>query len=113
MLSRSVSIHYKPRLYADVLEKIFRSYRGVNLIDYESLNPQSTQNMHQRVDVVILSIGDHGDPDLEDFPPTPSGTKILAFPAFGNTGYRKLPGMQQWEKIVPFGIRRLLDEVLG
>lgn len=113
MFTRSICINYKPRLYADILDRILGSCRGVRLVDDCRLVSEDTQEFQEHVDVVILSLGEHGDLDLKDLPLALTDSKIVAFPAHGSIGYRRMPGNQHWEKIVPFGLMRLLDEVLS
>lgn len=112
MNKRRVSIRYKPRLYADLLDKIFRSYRGVLLIENGQAEAHSGPDSTECVDVVILSIGRQEELEQELYPAPPAQAKIVAFPVQGNIGYRRMPGKKYWEKIVPFGMRQLLDEVL-
>lgn len=112
MLKRRVSIRYKPRLYADVLDKIFRSCRGVLLVESGLQEAAHNLDLNEPVDVVILSISRQEDLEQELSPAPPAHAKVVAFPIHGNIGYRRMPGKKYWEKIVPFGMRQLLDEVL-
>lgn len=110
-----VLIHYKPKLYTDLLTRIFQSIKSVEVYD-PALRASVSQNgkvSPEHVDVVVFSLEVGSQPGNAPFPEWFQKVKLLAFSPDEDVGYRRLPGEDDWEAIHPFGIEELIYEVTG
>ncbi len=116
---KKVSVHCQPQLYTDLFKSILRSISVIGVVEDDphpstSDSNQDPPNMADRrgVDVLLVSLDDHGRPDidnLDDFP----HAKIIALPVDCDYGYVRLPGETRWEQVWPFKLSDLLYEILS
>ena len=108
-------IHFKPRLYQDLLQRVFGTIWDVEVIEgleLRGLQDSSRNGNRSTVDVVILPLDDQGRPDLELLPVQLSEAKLVALSPRGDFGMRRRPGENRWEELHPFGMDELVQEVL-
>ena len=108
-------IRYKPRLYHDLLQRLFRSFREVEVLEISQLcfTPVESEGFHEKpVDVILIPLDDQGQPDLGLLPFPISQAKLVAFSPEGDHGMRLMPGESSWEAFQPCGIDQLIQEVL-
>lgn len=65
----------------------------------------------ENVDVVITSLDQNGQPDMDLIPNPLPKVKILAFSPSGDYGLKHVIGGLNWEEIRPFGWNQLVNEV--
>ena len=111
-----VWLDYQPRLYQDlilrVLHHINQSGIGVNLVLHSGC-PEDQRGEQPPVDIILQSLDQIMDrPDR--FNQDDSLTQVIriAFSPKGNQGWMRQTSNNQWELIRPFGLQRLLDELL-
>jgi hypothetical protein len=61
---------------------------------------------------VLLSLDGLGQPDPEVPAERLKGAKVIAFSPKGDYGLRRMPGINNWEELRPFGLRELMDELV-
>lgn len=109
-----VWINCRPRLYTDLFKVIFQSIEQIEVISLNNLFFSAAGGGFigwENVDVVVLSLGQDGQPDLELVPEPLPNVKMVAFSLSGDFGMRRLLGENKWEEIRPFGLDQLLNEV--
>lgn len=109
-----VYIQYQPRLYMELLSETLRSKSSIEVIDLTSMAKWSGEPdpKPEATDILIVSLTENGQPDLEEIPVALLALKILAFSLDGSFGYRRLPGEDTWLEIRPFRLERLLNELI-
>ena len=114
MKSLRVWINYRPRLYMDLFKRAFEAIGQIEVVNLNELLTSSTERGFigwENVDVVIMSLNQHGQPDMELVPDPLPDTKIIAFSPRGDLGLRHVIGGLSWEEIRPFGWNQLVCEV--
>jgi hypothetical protein len=114
MKSLRVWINYRPRLYMDLFRRAFESIGQIEVIRLNELLTSSTERGFigwENVDVVITSLNQQGQPDMELIPDPLPDVKIIAFSPRGDLGLRHVIGGLNWEEIRPFGWNQLVCEV--
>jgi hypothetical protein len=111
MVITRVWIQYKPQLYTDLFATLLKSLESVEVVEIP-IPTQEAEEGEESVDVVVCSLDELGQPDLEPGLSFSSDTKLLAFSPFGDFGFRRMPGEVVWEEIRPFGFIQLVCEVL-
>ena len=103
-----VQVVYEPDLYRDLLAQALEQSGSIEVVT----DPASA------VDVVIFRLD--GDDQLQAgwaparWAPAPSpNAKLIAAAAAGDEGWILLPGESTWSVIRPFGLDRLIREVLA
>jgi len=116
MKNLHVWIDYHPRLYQDLIVRVFhhinQSEIGVNFILHSGCL-QDHRGEQPHIDVILHSLDRIIDrPDIPNQPDWSSQAILIAFSPKGNQGWRRLTPSSQWELIRPFGLQCLLVELL-
>lgn len=90
-------------MYADLYADLLADLMQVEVID----EPRAD------VDVVVLLSTDSSRPRLDLLPSTLSEAKVVVFSPHTERGQVRLPGENEWQEVRPFGLRRLIAEVLS
>jgi hypothetical protein len=99
-----VWIAYEPRVYADVFARVLEGLGPAEIVGDPSAG----------VDVIMLPLCDEdGRPHVNLLPDPVPDAKLVAFSPTGTHGLVRLPGRSEWEEIRPFGLGRMLAEVLA
>jgi hypothetical protein len=108
-------INCKPRIYADLFRSIFQSLARVEIVEIAPQRSQSIQGSDEEVevDVIVLSLNVHGQPESDLANGLLQKAKVIAFSPEGDFALRRLPGRCDWEEIRPFGLDQLIQEVTG
>lgn len=103
-----VLIHFKPRLYGDVLLQVIKSWGQFEICDYSGPNGEGDHHF----DVVIVSLNRNTHPPL-DLPPELQyrETKLLAISPQGEYALRRQAGKTEWEVLRPFSVSQLRAEL--
>ena len=96
-----VHIVSEPRMYADLYAALFAGWDRVEVVD----EPGS------QVDVFVIVASEADWPPLNLLPPGARQAKTVVFAPKRESGWVRLPGQGDWERIQPFGLRDLLVEV--
>lgn len=116
MENLTIWIDYHPRLYQDLIYRVFQQISQwsakskINIIT----EPYLDKLVFPRwVDVAILSL----DMLYDNYPETrisfSTDSKIIAFSPMGICGWIFKRRIGRWDLIYPLGLSRLLSEVLG
>jgi hypothetical protein len=111
-----VWIQYEPRLYSEAFVRLFELSGTVEIVLTEPENGDEVSREPAdwgEVDIAVLSLDDHGCPEIDSLPKAPPHAKVLAFSPVGNYGLRRLPGSTKWEVMQPFGVEELIGEICG
>jgi hypothetical protein len=111
-----VWIQYEPRLYSEAFVRLFELSGTVEIVLTEPENGDEVSREPAdwgEVDIAVLSLDDHGCPEIDSLPKAPPHAKVLAFSPVGNYGLRRLPGCNEWEVLQPFGVDELIGEICG
>jgi hypothetical protein len=114
MKSLRVWINYRPRLYMDLFKRAFEAIGQIEVVKLNELLTSSTERGFigwENVDLVIMSLNQQGQPDLELIPDPLPDVKIIAFSPRGDYGLRHVIGGLNWEEIRPFGWNQLVCEL--
>lgn len=109
MANLNVLIEYKPNLYKDLFAHLLQHLGEVSILQNHS---QEEKLDWHSVDVVVLSVDQQGEPDLETLPVFPAKAMLVAFPPCGGHGLLRKPGEENWIEVSPFGLDELVKTVL-
>lgn len=109
MANLNVLIEYKPNLYKDLFAHLLQHFEEVSILQNHS---QEEKPDWHSVDVVVLSVDQQGEPDLETLPDFPAKAMLVAFPPCGSHGLLRKPGEENWIEVSPFGLDVLVKTVL-
>lgn len=110
MTTPRVLIDYKPRIYTDLFKSIFQSIGRVEIVE---VTTWECENNSDGVDVIVLSLNTHGQPESDLPLEQLQNAKVIAFSPKGDYGLRRLPGENAWEEVSPFSLEQLIEEVLN
>jgi hypothetical protein len=98
----------------DLFNRAFEAIGQIEVVKLNELLTSSTERGFigwENVDVVIMSLNQQGQPDLELIPDPLPDVKIIAFSPRGDYGLRHVIGGLNWEEIRPFGWNQLVCEL--
>ena len=98
-----VQVVYEPLLYGDVLAQVLEQSGSIEVVTDPAI----------AVDVVIFRLDGDGQLQASWAPAPPPNAKLIAVAATGDQGWILLPGESEWSVIRPFGLDRLILEVLA
>ena len=114
MKSLRVWINYRPRLYMELFKRAFEAIGQIEVVKLNDLLASSQQGGFigwENIDIVITSLDQNGQPDMDLIPDPLPDVKIVAFSPRGDYGLRHIIGGLNWEEIRPFGWNQLVYEV--